>query len=91
MMHEYVTVPTTGIMFHAIKRIVFVTFYHFPVNPYASRPNYFARVLLFFVLFITLNPCTLVYPLCLDQQLRWLGTKLRVHIQFFWSCYVLLL
>ena len=41
MMREYVTVCTTGILLHATKQVVFITFLTFPSNPSASCPNYF--------------------------------------------------
>ena len=41
-MRKYVTVHTTGIYIVAYnKKIVFVTFYNFPGNPYVISPNYF--------------------------------------------------
>ena len=70
MMREYVTVCTTGILLHATKRVVFITFLTFPSNPSASRPNYFdnlfcQRSLVSFIL-IGLNICTVGFPLRLD-------------------------
>ena len=75
------------------KEIVFVPFCTFPGKPSASRPNYFdgpfyqGSLVLF--LLIALNPCTIIPPLCLYQQLCWISNILRVHIQYLLPCYVL--
>ena len=93
MMCEYVTVRPTGIFLREKKEIVFVPFCTFPGKPSASRPNYFdgpfyqGSLVLF--LLIALNPCTIIPPLCLYQQLCWISNILRVHIQYLLPSYVL--
>ena len=91
--HEYLTVNHTSILLCAPKRMVFITFCTFSVNPSESRPNYFDSLFfqrpLFLLLLLELNTFNLVHPLCMYQQLHWLGSRVRVHIQFVWTCYVL--
>ena len=93
-MHKYVTVRPTGILLRTTKWIVLLLFWLLlTVHLWVVQIHLifcFARGIFLFLLLLALNPCTLVYPLCMYQQLIWIDTRVRVHFKSVWPCYVLL-
>ena len=86
-MHDDVTVR---VLLHAKKTnsvCPFLEFYWQSVcKPPTFLKNVFTEISCFFLLLTELNPCIGVLFLCLGQHRRWLGTMVKVNIQFVWPC-----